>query len=169
MAYTFFHAGVLIGESNLEESSGKRRQRSGVFRPTPYGLALFPRLSGILSAGEALRAHLDERGLDPDTLAAEQVEELLSDTPFGQKIIDIGRMLSEVEVRASGGQRMEFASIAFNDIEESRRVLGLLDLRDSNGMIAGVPAGPRYFVSLTFGKDPNRRRRPVGARSEWAS
>src|SRR4051812_12058348 len=51
MTYTFWHSGVLIGESELEDISDKPGQRGGTFHPTAYGLEIFPRLSGILSVG----------------------------------------------------------------------------------------------------------------------
>ena len=60
MAHTFWHSGILIGASDLEESSQHPRQRGGVFRPTAYGLEIFPRLTGILSAGHALKTHLED-------------------------------------------------------------------------------------------------------------
>jgi hypothetical protein len=83
----------------------------------PHGLRArsFPRLSGILSAGHALKTHLDANGLDPDELERDEIDELLENTPAGQQIIDIGRMLSDVEVQAPDGRRLEFASIAFSD------------------------------------------------------
>ena len=115
MTYTFWHSGILIGESDLEEPSGNPGQRGGTFRPTAYGLEVFPRLSGILSAGHALKTHLDANGLDPDELERDEIDELLENTPAGQQIIDIGRMLSDVEVQAPDGRRLEFASIAFSD------------------------------------------------------
>ena len=121
MTYTFWHSGILIGESDLEESSQHPRQRGGVFRPTAYGLEIFPRLTGILSAGYALKTHLDSNGLSPDDMEPEEIEELLDTTPAGEKIIDIGRMLSDVEMRAPDGRRLEFASIAFSDLAERAR------------------------------------------------
>ena len=59
MAYTFWHSGVLIGESDLEEASDNPRQHGGVFRPTAYGLEIFPRLTGILSEWYELKMHLE--------------------------------------------------------------------------------------------------------------
>jgi len=112
MTYTFWHSGILIGESDLEEKSDHPRQRGGVFRPTAYGLELFPRLSGILAAGHALKTHLEANGLSPDEMDRQQIDELLDATPAGQKIIDIGRTISDVEMRAPDGQWLEFESIA---------------------------------------------------------
>jgi hypothetical protein len=122
MTYTFWHSGILIGESDLEERSDHPRQRGGIFRPTVYGLEVFPRLTGILSAGHALKTHLEANGLSPDEMDEHEIDELLDGTPAGQKIIDIGRMLSEVEMRAPDGRRLEFASIAFSDSMELKLV-----------------------------------------------
>ena len=77
MAHTFWHSGILIGESDLEESSQHPRQRGGVFRPTAYGLEIFPRLTGILSAGHALKTHLEANGLSPEAMEAGEIDELL--------------------------------------------------------------------------------------------
>jgi hypothetical protein len=171
MTYTFWHAGILIGESALEESSGRPRQRSGVFRPTAYGLDIFPRLTGILTAGHALKAHLDACGVDAEELKPDEIEELLDRTPFGQKIIDIGRMLSEVEMRAPSGQRVEFASIAFNDMEEARQLFHAIEGGVRDAPPEPASAGPRYFVSLTLGNRSSgkRRDRPSGSRGRHRS
>src|SRR4030095_4890247 len=114
-------------DTDLEDTSDNPRQRGGVFRPTAYGEDVFPRLTGILSAGHALKTHLEANNLSPDELDADQIDELLDQTPAGQKVIDIGRMLSEVEVRAPDGKRLDFSSIAFIDPSEFDRVLGELD------------------------------------------
>ena len=53
MPYTFYHCGIIIGTSNLEAASPHPRLLGGVFWPTTYGLQLFPRLAGMLSATHA--------------------------------------------------------------------------------------------------------------------
>jgi len=153
MTYTFWHSGILIGESDLEDGSDRPRQRGGVFRPTAYGLEVFPRLSGILAAGHALKTHLDANGLSPDDMDGEQIDELLDGTPAGQQIIDIGRTISEVEMRAPDGQRLEFESIAFSDLTELKRLVRELKL----GAVDDLPElpdltddAPRYIVSATL-------------------
>ena len=115
MTYTFWQSGILIGESDLEERSDMPRHRGGIFRPTPYGIEIFPRLAGILSAGFALKTHLEANSLSADDLEPDQIDELLETTAAGQKVIDVGRTLSDVEVRAPDGERLEFASLAFID------------------------------------------------------
>lgn len=152
MPYTFYHSGVLIGESKLEDvADNNRRQRAGVFRPTAYGMDIFPRLTGILSAGHALKEYLDANGLSPDDMEKGEIEQLLDATPAGQKIIDIGRMLSEVEIRRPNGTPQHFESIAFIDQLEWKRVGQLLG--DPAAELEELPPGvPRYVVSATLRK-----------------
>jgi len=166
MRYTFYHAGVLIGESKLEDARSKR-QRAGVFHPTAYGLDIFPRLTGILSAGHALETHLRENGLSLDHMERAEVEHLFDTNPAGQKIIDIGRMLSEVEIQAPNGDRKEFEQIAFIDQLEWKRMAKLLS--DPEAEVEEWPPGvPRYVVSVTLRKSSSfssRDRKPVRMRS----
>jgi hypothetical protein len=154
MAYTFWHCGVLIGESELEDATGNARQRGGIFWPTAHGLQVFPRLTGILTAGHALKAYIEAKGLSEDEMEPHEVEELLEKTPAGRKVIDIGRMLSDVEVRSADGRRLEFASIAFTDLMEMRqfaRELRQDSADDSPDDSPDLPAdAPRYLVSTTF-------------------
>jgi hypothetical protein len=168
MPYTFYHAGVLIGESKLEDVTSKR-QRAGVFRPTPYGLDIFPRLTGILSAGHALETHLRENGLSLDDMEKAEIEHLLDTNPAGQKILDIGRMLSEVEIQAPNGTRKEFEQIAFIDQLEWKRVGKLLSDPEAEVAIEEWPPGvPRYVVSVTLRNSSSfssRDRRPIPMRS----
>ena len=150
MTYTFWHSGILIGESDLEEKSDHPRQRGGVFRPTAYGLEIFPRLSGILAAGHALKTHLDANGLSPDEMDRQQIDELLDETPAGQQILDIGRTISEVEMRAPDGQRLEFESIAFSDLTELKRLVRELKIGEVDDLPDLTDTAPRYIVSATL-------------------
>lgn len=161
MTYTFWHSGVLIGESDLEEGSLHPRQRGGVFRATAYGLAIFPRLSGILSAGHALKTHLETQGLSPDHMDENEIDELLDATPVGQRIIDIGRMLADVEVRGPDGRRLEFASIAFTDVLEVKRLARELAVDGANDLPDLPPDAPRHIVSATF-REPMPATRRAG-------
>src|SRR5215831_1542566 len=150
MAYTFWHCGILIGESELDEMSEHPRQRGGIFLPTAYGLSIFPRLTGILSAMNAFKDHCDANGISPEDLPNSEIEELFDTTPAGQKIIDIGRALSDVEVRGPHGGRLEFVSIAFSDLLELQRLVREMEL-DSAETLNDLPTDvPRYIVSATF-------------------
>ncbi len=154
MTYTFWHSGVLIGEADLEENPDRPQQRSGIFCPTAYGLEIFPRLSGILSAGHALQSHLEARGLDPDAMSRDQVEDVLDNTPAGRRVIDIGRTLSEVELHAPTGGRLAFASIAFTDLLELQALTRELDTDSADDLADLPPDAPRYVVSATLCDDP---------------
>ena len=148
MTYTFWYSGILIGESDFEEPTDDRRRMSGVFRSTAYGDEIFPRLTGVLSAGHALKTLLEAKGLDPDEMDGDDVEELFETSEAAQKIVDIGRALSEVETRGPDGTRLEFASIAFIDTLEIPRLLG--ELTGRADAVAVEPDGPRYMVSGTL-------------------
>jgi hypothetical protein len=166
MTYTFWHAGILIGESDFEEASDHPRQRGGVFRPTAYGIQVFPRISGMLSAGNALKTYLDEKGLSAEELNPDEIEDLLDRTPAGQRIIDIGRMLSQVEVRAANGRPLEFATIAFSDPGEIERLLREMEIGPEQGLEDLPSEAPRYIVSATLRHDApawgnERRGRPA--------
>lgn len=149
MSYTFWHSGILIGVSNLAES-GDPGQRGGVFQPTAHGLEIFPRLTGILSAGRELSAHLDARGEAIDEMDPDQIMELMSNSAGGRKILDLGEMLSKVEVRAPDGTRLEVESIGFTDLAELQGLTREIEL-DGEGDITGLPPdAPRHLVSATF-------------------
>jgi len=167
MTYTFYHSGILIGESDLEDVADNRRQRAGVFRATAYGLDIFPRLTGILSAGHAFEEHLKANGLSLDNMERAEIDQLLDTVPAGQKIIDIGRMLSEVEIHAPNGAPLEFESIAFIDQLEWKRMAKLLS--DPAAEVEEWPPGvPRYVVSVTLQNSSSfssRDRKPTRMRS----
>ena len=171
MTYTFWHSGVLIGESDMEDATDHPGQRGGIFRPTAYGLEVFPRLSGILSAGHALKTHLEANGLSPEDMEGGEIEELLDTTPAGQKIIDIGRMLSEVEMRSPDGLRLEFESIAFSDLTEIERLFHEMELGPADDLTDLPSDAPRYIVSATW-RDKRASRREARAnrnrRRDWS-
>lgn len=154
MPYTFWYSGILIGDSDLQESSCNPRQHGGSFRPTPYGLELFPRLTGVLTAGHALKLYLDANGLCPENMDSREIEELVDSTPAGRKILDIGRTLSDVEMRAPDGTTLEFESIAFTDLLELQSLARELNLDSANELDELPTPSPsdisRYIVSATL-------------------
>ena len=86
-------------------------------------------------------------------MGEDEIDGLLDATPAGKKIIDIGRMIADVEMRGPDGQRMEFASIAFSDVMELQRLVRELD-GDSGEDLPDLPAdAPRYIVSATLRDD----------------
>src|SRR6185436_21162431 len=115
MTYTFYHCGIVIGHSDLEAPSSHPRLYGGVFWPTTYGLQLFPRLTGMLSATHALRTQIEANDLRPDEVDQGVIDETLERTPAGRKILEIGRTAIDVEMRAPDNRRVEFAWVAFSE------------------------------------------------------
>jgi hypothetical protein len=152
MTYTFWHCGVLIGESKMKREPGRPRHLSGSFDPTPYGLELFPRLTGILTAGRELKSYLDANRMAPEEMSREEIEQVFETVPAGQKVIDIGRTLSEVEMRDPDGKRLEFVSIGFSDLLEFKALAREMDRRDKPEPSELPPGVSRYVVSATLSK-----------------
>ena len=151
MTYTLWHAGVMIGETDFAHKNPvpNPRQRAGIFHPTSYGERLLPRLSGILSACSGLKDDIEARGLDPDAMDTDGIVDVLETTDAGRKVIDVGRALSEVEIRDRTGRQLQFKQIAFMDMEELRT----LSRRLSSGhALPDVlpPDAPRFIVSATL-------------------
>ena len=153
MLHTLWHCGILIGDADLEPDPDRPQHRAGVFRPTEYGLQIFPRLTGILSAGHALKEYLDANGLDPDEMERDEIEKVLDTTPAGQKVIDIGRTLCDVELHAPDGARLDIASIAFTDMLELHSLARELRTESAGELWELPPATPRYVVSATLRDD----------------
>ena len=154
MTHTFWHCGILIGESKMKREPGRPRHLSGTFDPTPYGLELFPQLTGILTAGRELKSYLDANGLSPEEMSREEIETIFETVPAGQKVIDIGRTLSEVEMRDPDGSRLEFISIGFSDLLEFKTLALEMDSGNKPELVSLPPSAPRYLVSATLGKKP---------------
>jgi len=156
MPYTFYHCGIIIGTSNLEAASPHPRLRGGVFWPTTYGLQLFPRLVGMLSATHALRTHLEANGLCPDEVDQRVIDELLQTMPAGRKILSLGRMVIDVEMRAPDDRRVELASIAFSEPAEIKRLAHEPRVDAASDLPDLPPDAPRHIVSVTL-RTPLRR------------
>ena len=172
MAYTFWHAGILIGESELEPDQEHPNHFAGIFRPTAYGLELFPRLSGFLSAGFELKEYLVEKGLDPESLDSTQVEDALENSSGGRRVLDLGRTLSNVEVRSPQGATVEFATIGFSDVDELRTLIREMDVDQAPALPEVIPDSERYIVSFTLPRNrvaqaKPMRAMPFGRRRRW--
>lgn len=93
------------------------RQVFGPFKPTPYGRTLLPALTGLLSAAAALQREMSARGMSIDALpGAEQVEQFLDSSPAGQAVLDVGRIISDIEIRDASGGTVGFETIGFLDM-----------------------------------------------------
>lgn len=157
MPYTLWHRGVLIGETDFESERGENVANdrpgfhlAGAFRPTAYGRRLLPRMCGILTAAADMKDELNRRGVDPDDMPPEELEDLFENTAAGAHIVDIGRVLSDVELRAPNGRTLPFASMGFLDLSElaslSRRV-GCNETMDFHPL---PPHAPEFLVSVTL-------------------
>ncbi|HEY2378136.1 MAG TPA: hypothetical protein VGH98_19325 [Gemmatimonadaceae bacterium] len=155
MTYTLWHRKQLIGETDFEQENGEsapqRGERChlvGSFHPTAYGQRLLPRLCGMLTAGFELKEELVRRGLPADDPPPEIVEQLFETTAAGAHIIDIGRVLSEVELRDLGGVTLQVASMAFIDLGElaslSRRLGETVEFEEAQSDEA------KFLVSVTL-------------------
>jgi hypothetical protein len=148
MPYTFYHCGIVIGHSDLEAPSAHPGLHGGVFWPTTYGLQLFPRLAGMLSATHALRTHIETNDLSPDEVDERVIDELLETTPAGQKILGLGRTVVDVEMRAPDNRRVEFASVTFSEPAEIKRLARELGIDDASDLPDLPPDAPQHIVSV---------------------
>jgi hypothetical protein len=157
MAYTLWHRETLIGETDFEHENGEsapqvggRCHLAGVFRPTPYGRRLLPRLCGILTAGMELKEELLRRGITADDVPPDTMAHVFETTDAGAHIIDIGRVLSEVELRDPGGVTLKVASMGFMDLAEVKslsRKLGATETTDIDEVPSQVV---EFLVSVTL-------------------
>ena len=155
MPYVLYHVGVLIGETDFEgdERAPNRRHLAGVFRPTAYGRRIMPQLSGILTAGADLKDEIIERGLSEEDMESDDVTDLLETSAAGRRVIDIGRTLSEVELRDPEGKPLEFTSIGFMDMAELARLMRRLEC-ESDVDLETLPEGaPEFIVSAALRGD----------------
>jgi hypothetical protein len=148
MSYTFYHCGIVIGHSDLEEPSAHPGLRGGVFWPTTYGLQLFPRLAGMLSAAHALSTHIEANDLCPDTVDEDVIDETLETTPAGRKILGLGRTLVDVEMRAPDSRRVELTWVAFTEPAEIRRLARELGVDAASDLPDLPPDAPQHIVSV---------------------
>jgi len=153
MTYTFLHCGVVMGESDLSAKTNRAGQRAGTFHPTDYGRTLLPRVTCILSASLALKSQFDsmQQAGGKKELSPKELDVLLTESEAGRAMIDVGRVLSEVELRGPGGRRLEFASIAFSKVDELLRVGTTLGTKVDQRQ-ALPPDTPEFIVSVTLGR-----------------
>ena len=158
MSYSFWHAGVLIGTSDLDHFSTYPGRRGGIFHPTAHGLELLPRLTGLLSVAHAMQ-RLEAEGRSLDAMAGGEIAELLAVTPVGRRMLDLGRMFVDVEVRGPDGVRAEVSCIAFSDLQELQRLTREMELDCADALVDLPPEAPRYIASATFRAEAGRMAR----------
>jgi hypothetical protein len=161
MTYTFWHANILIGESDLTARMPNRRQLGGIYRPTDAGLSLMPLLCSADALGEALKRLFGPTGQPSRDLSEDEARELVTGTDDARRVVEYGQVMSELELRAPNGQALEFGSIAFNDLDGFRQLgkqpsppfKAVITLARSRGENA-----PQYIVSATLTKSAYLRR-----------
>lgn len=156
MRHTLWHCGVLIGEAKMQVNPAQPRQIVGEFRPTAYGRELLPRLTGVLSAAAALKDEMATRGISEESVTDPVTgPDLIESMPGGRKMVDIGRTLSEVQLRDPSGIALEFKSIAFLDLGEldslARKLGTMRPFATSEG---GPHQRARVLVSATLASPP---------------
>jgi hypothetical protein len=161
MTYTLWHSGILIGETDFEGEADasaqrlrERRHLAGAFRPTTYGRQLLPRLCGILTAGADLKDELVRRGLNADDAPPDVIEDLFESTAAGAHIVDIGRVLSEIELRAPTGTTLAVASMAFIELAELASLSRRFGCDEPVDLEATSPDGVQFVVSVTLREVP---------------
>jgi hypothetical protein len=145
-----------MGETDFEDerrdhaaSTPEDLHLAGIFRPTEHGRTLLPRLCGIMTAAADMKDELSRRGLDADDVPPDILMDLFENTPYGAHIIDIGRVLSDVELRDPNGATLVFSSMGFMDLAE----ITLLSLRLGMNTMRPIerPTGaPEIVVSVTL-------------------
>lgn len=152
MPYTLWHAGVLIGETEFTHDPRNPRHRAGVFIPSAYGRELFPRLTGVLTAQLDLDTELRSRGLEPEKMDPNDIREFFDTTEPGRKFLDVGRALSEVEIRDPRGKPLAFERLAFLDPAELKGLMARAGTNDSAAQEALDADDRQVIVSVTFRK-----------------
>jgi len=157
MSFTFWHRGQPIGETDFEQERmetvphyGERRHLAGIFRPTPYGRRLLPRLCGIMSAGFELKQELARRGLPGDDVPPDVLEEVFGTTAAGAQMLDVGRVLCEVRVRDPGGVMLQIASMAFIDLSELASLSRKLGVSQTVNLDEVPSDVAEFLVSVTL-------------------
>jgi hypothetical protein len=157
MSFTFWHRGQPIGETDFEQEhmetvphAGERRHLAGIFRPTPYGRRLLPRLCGIMSAGFELKQELASRGLSTDDVPQDVLEYVFGTTAAGVQMLDVGRVLCEVRLRDPGGVTLQVASMAFIDLSELASLSAKLGVTQTVDLDEVSSEVAEFLVSVTL-------------------
>lgn len=157
MSFTFWHRGQPIGETDFEQENtetvplfGERRHLAGIFRPTPYGRRLLPRLCGIMSAGFELKQELARRGLPTDDVPPDLLEHLFGTTAAGAQMLDLGRLLCQIGVRDPAGVTLKIASMAFMELSELASLSRKLGVNQTVNLEEVPSEVAEFLVSVTL-------------------
>jgi hypothetical protein len=113
----------------------------------------------MLTACADLKEELVRRGLNPDESPPEVLSHLFETTAAGAHIIDIGRVLSEVELRAPSGTPMVVSSMGFMDLTELASLSRRLGCNEKVKFEEVPCEVAEFIVSVTLRElTPNRTR-----------
>lgn len=115
--FTLYHLGQVVGTSDFDHPGAAPNQRVGAFEPTPYGLTILPRITGLLEAGLGLKRAMERAGIDPDG-DVDAIRAAFEELPEGRRVVDVGRAISELELRNEQGAVVTFTSLAISDVRE---------------------------------------------------
>jgi hypothetical protein len=145
--FTLHHLGQEVGSTDFAHAGPAPNQRLGAFLPTPYGVALMPRIAGFLEAAFRLKRALEREGIDPEN-DPEAVASALETLPEGQRVVDVGRATSELQLRNAHGVAVPFSMLMISDVRE---MVALTRLDAGNlGTLPDDLGAWRYIISATF-------------------
>jgi hypothetical protein len=150
MPYTIWHDGVLAGETDFEDARRHGEHRAGIFRPTAHGLAILPRLTGMLTAAADIKEEMAERGLAEDSDDTDDIVDFFETTSSGRKVLEIGRTLAYVILRDPDGHEMTVASMAFIDLAELAALSDRLGCEPEIDLRSLPKEAPQYVISVTL-------------------
>jgi hypothetical protein len=144
--FTLYHLGHEVGSTDFCHAGPAPNQRLGAFLPTPYGVALMPRVAGFLEATLRLKQAMERMGIDPESDPG-AVASALETLPEGRRVLDVGRATLELELRNEHGIAVPFSMLMISDVREmatlAQRGTGKVSLPDDLGDWS-------YIISATF-------------------
>jgi hypothetical protein len=143
MPYTLSLNGVVVGETDFEHKGRGPGQQAGIFRPTPLGLDVLPRVTGMFAASLAFTRVVGQRKSEIES--AEGIVSLMENTPEGRQLIEHAKVIDQLELRDPDGHLLAVESIAVSNLQE------LAELAASKlGKAVARNAPPRYLISATI-------------------
>lgn len=113
MPYTLWHNNQLIGQTDFELRGHAPKQRAGVFRPDPAGLALVPAIAGVHRALFEFERMAARRKLSEDEMI-----DAMGTTPEGMRVVECGKVISELQLRDDWGNVVAYETVALLDLTQ---------------------------------------------------
>lgn len=139
MPYTLWHHDQLVGATEFEIKGRRPKQRAGVFRPDPAGIALVPAIAGIHRAIRDFERMVLRRKLGPD-----ETYDAMGTTPEGMRVVECGNVISELQLRDDWGNVVAWETVAILDLTEFSK------WRLRNEARALAEKKHRYMISATM-------------------